>query len=68
MDAMNVVKDILKDPNESVRNYAALVLGDIGDASVIAALEAIGNDKDNPASGTAKQSIEKINKRIKGVK
>ncbi|MCX6134386.1 MAG: M1 family aminopeptidase [Ignavibacteriales bacterium] len=67
-DAMAVVKEILKDPNESVRNYAALVLGDIGDASVIPALEALGNDKENPASATARQSVEKINKRINAVK
>jgi len=44
------------------------VLGDIGDASVIPALEAAANDKDNPASGPAKQSIEKINKRLKDAK
>lgn len=67
-DAMAAVTEILKDPNESVRNYAALVLGDIGDASVIPALEALGNDKENPASATARQSIEKINKRINAVK
>ncbi len=67
-DAMAVVKEILKDPNESVRNYAALVLGDIGDASVIPALETIGNDKENSASASARQSIEKINKRINPVK
>jgi aminopeptidase N len=67
-DAMAVVKDLLKDPNESIRNYAAVVLGDIGDASVIPALETTGNDKENPASATAKRSIEKINKRISAVK
>jgi aminopeptidase N len=67
-DAMAVVKEILKDPGESVRNYAAVVLGDIGDASVIPALEAIGNDKENSASATAKQSIERINKRINAMK
>ncbi len=67
-DAMAVVKGILRDPNESVRNYAAIVLGDIGDASVIPELEAVGNDKENSASRSAKQSIEKINKRITVVK
>jgi aminopeptidase N len=67
-DAMGVVKDILKDPNESVRGYAAMVLGEIGDASVIAALEVVANDKENSASSTAKASIEKINKRIKDMK
>ena len=64
-DAMGVLKDILKDGNESVRNYAAIVLGDIGDVSVIPALEAVANDKDNAASASAKRSIENINKRAK---
>jgi hypothetical protein len=45
-----------------------MVLGDIADASVIPSLEAIGNDKENSASATAKRSIEKINKRISAVK
>lgn len=67
-DAMDVVKGILNDPNESVRNYAAIVLGDIGDASVIPALDVVANDKENSASATAKQSIEKINKRVKAAK
>ncbi len=67
-DAMTVVKELLKDQSESVRNYSALVLGDIGDASVIPALEALANDKDNPAAPTAKRSIDKINKRINDTK
>jgi HEAT repeat protein len=65
LDAMGVVKEILKDANESVRNYAAIVLGDIGDGSVIAALETVAQDKENAASASAKRSIEKINKRSK---
>ncbi|TSA24721.1 hypothetical protein D4R75_00850 [bacterium] len=67
-DAMAAVKEVLSGQGDSIKGFAAMVLGDIGDASVLPALEAVANDKDNPASGSAKQSIEKINKRLKDAK
>jgi HEAT repeat protein len=67
-DAMAAVKEVLSGKDDSIKSYAAVVLGDIGDASVIPALETVANDKDNPASGPAKQGIEKINKRLKDAK
>ena len=67
-DAIAAVKELLKDPSESVRNYSALVLGDIGDATVLSELEVLANEKDNSAAPTAKRSIEKINNRIKDKK
>jgi len=62
-DAVDAVKGILGDSPDFAKNYAVQVLGDIGDESVIPSLEAIANDKDNPAHESAKASIEKIKKR-----
>jgi aminopeptidase N len=63
-DALEAVKTVLNDPIDFMKSYAAQVLGDIGDASVIPTLQAIADDKDNPAMTAAKVSIEKINKRV----
>jgi aminopeptidase N len=67
-DAMEAVKGILSIKNDPVKNFAVMVLGEIGDASVIPALEAVANDKADLASGVAKQTIEKIKKRVEGKK
>ena len=63
VDAMEAVKGLLSDPVDYIKSFAAQVLGDIGDASVIPALQAIADDKNNPAKDAAKASIEKIKKR-----
>jgi aminopeptidase N len=60
--AVNAVKGVLDDRTSYARNFAVQVLGDIGDQSVIPALEQIANDKDDPANKSAKSSIEKIKK------
>ncbi|HTY37264.1 MAG TPA: M1 family aminopeptidase [Bacteroidota bacterium] len=67
-DAMGIVTGLLKDSNESIRSYSAQVLGEIGDASVIPALESVAGDKENPAAQAAKHSIERINQRLKDAK
>jgi HEAT repeat protein len=55
-----------KDKNEGVKSNAVQILGDIGDASVIPALESLSNDSALSASAlqAAKASIEKIKKRM----
>ena len=62
-DALTAVKSLLNDPDNYVKNLGVQTLGDLGDASVIPLLEPIANNKENSASGAAKQSIEKIQKR-----
>jgi aminopeptidase N len=62
-DAIDALKAILPDPNDFAKNFELLVMGEIGNESAVPALEAIANDKDNPAHDGAKASIEKIKKR-----
>jgi aminopeptidase N len=63
--AVQALLGILKDKNEGVKSNAVQILGDIGDASVIPALESISNEAEPSASvvRAAKTSIEKIKKR-----
>jgi aminopeptidase N len=63
VDAMTAVKNLLQDPDNYIKFLSVQTLGDIGDASVLPLLEPIANDKENSASGAAKQSMEKIQKR-----
>ena len=62
-DVMALYVSLLADKNNGIRRNAARTLGDLGDESVLPALEKIADDKDNPAAETAKGSIEKIKKR-----
>jgi len=54
---------LLHDKTTYIRSTAARMLGDMGDISVVPALEAIASDKENADAETAKSSIEKIKKR-----
>ncbi|MGB2868385.1 MAG: M1 family aminopeptidase [Bacteroidota bacterium] len=63
-EVIEALQSVLADKSDALRATAAQILGDLGDASVIPALEAIANDKDNPASNAAKTSVEKIRKRL----
>ncbi len=64
-DVLEFCATLLKDKNVGVRFSAISTLGEIGDQSVIPALETIANNKDDPAEGAAKGSIERIQKREK---
>ncbi len=66
--AAGAVRSVLDDVTSYARNFAVTVLGEIGDRSVIPALEAIAKDEDDPAFETAKASIENIKKREEGKK
>ena len=68
VDAMKAVTAVLDDQTSYARNFAVTVLGDIGNETVIPTLETIANDKEDPATETAKASIEKIKKRAEGKK
>ncbi|MBI1803275.1 MAG: HEAT repeat domain-containing protein [Ignavibacteriae bacterium] len=61
---MALYQSLLVDKNEGIRSNAVRALGEIGEEATIAALEKIASDNDNSASDTAKESIEKIKKRI----
>ena len=69
-DVMEVVAGLLKDKNDNIKQFAAGVLGDIGDSSVLPELEALLNDSSGgfylfgeSAVQTVKASIEKVKKR-----
>ena len=63
-DALNALKNVLGEPIHSGANYFAIqALGEIGDDSVIPALEVATKDPETQFSNAAKQSIEKIRKR-----
>lgn len=55
----------LKDPRESVRGNAALVLGAIGSQAEIAALEPLLQDRDGDVRRSAQRAIERIKLRAK---
>ncbi len=62
-DVMALYVSLLNDKNNNIRRTAARTLGDIGDETVLRALEKIADDVDNVAAETAKASLEKIKKR-----
>ncbi len=62
-EIISFYKSLLNDKDTGFRSNAARTLGNIGDESVIPALEPIANDKENPASDAAKRSIEKLTKK-----
>ncbi len=66
--AVEAVKSVLDDVTSYARNYAVMVLGDIGDQSVLPTLESIAKDEDDPAQKAAETSIENIKKREEGKK
>lgn len=55
---------LLGDKDPGFRSTAARMLGTIGDASVIPALEAVASDAANPASAAAKRSIKQLKERL----
>ncbi|MBI5463813.1 MAG: M1 family metallopeptidase [Ignavibacteriales bacterium] len=68
--AIQTLVHLLTDKNDAVKTNAAQILGDIGDASVIPALEAVPSDAgggfyllSSSTAKAAKASIEKIKKR-----
>jgi aminopeptidase N len=62
-DVVPLLMTLLHDKTTYIRSTAARMLGDMGDISVVPALEAIASDKENADAETAKSSIEKIKKR-----
>lgn len=62
-DVIDFCATLLGDKNRGVRFSVINTLGEIGNQSVIPALEAIANNKDDPAEGAAKGSVERIKKR-----
>lgn len=54
---------LLHDKNQHIRSSATRMLGDMGDNSVLPALEAIASDKEDTAAKMARESIDKIKKR-----
>ena len=67
-DVLALYQSLLSDKDDGIRSNAARTLGEIGEEPTIATLDRIANDKDNAASDTAKESIEKIKKRVAGKK
>ncbi|HEY6953219.1 MAG TPA: M1 family metallopeptidase [Bacteroidota bacterium] len=64
-DALAALKDALGETTHmGVKYFAIQALGDIGDDSVVPALETITKDPDVQFSGVAKASIDKIKKRL----
>jgi aminopeptidase N len=63
--AVQTLSGLLKDKNEGVKSNAVQILGDIGDASAIPALESLSNDPELSGSvlKSTKASVEKIKKR-----
>jgi HEAT repeat protein len=47
-----------------IRMFAINSIGSIGDQSSVALLEPIAGDKNDPVSGSAKNAIEQIKKRL----
>ncbi len=62
-DIVALYVSLLSDKNVGVRNNVITRLGEVGDESVIPALEKIANDAAHPSSNTAKASIEKLKKK-----
>ena len=63
-DVRAFYESLIADKNNGIRNAAVRTLGTIGDESTATLLQTIAEDAENVASGTAKQSIEKIKKRL----
>ncbi len=66
---LKTLSDLLADKNDGIKSNAAQILGDIGNESVIPALESVSSDAggyllDSPVAKAAKASIEKIKKRV----
>ncbi|HXG57204.1 MAG TPA: HEAT repeat domain-containing protein [Vicinamibacterales bacterium] len=57
----------LKDPDEAIRGNAALVLGAIGSQAHVAALQAVGSDRDRDVARAATRAIERIKMRSVGL-
>jgi aminopeptidase N len=66
MDVLHMMESIAGEKPSFVRGYAVRLLGDLGDATVIPALEKIAADGEDRSSSQAKTSIEEIRKRIGG--
>ncbi len=65
---IGAVADVLNDVTSYARNFAVVVLGDIGNQSVLPVLETIASDEDDPAHDVASASVENIKKRDEGKK
>ena len=63
-DVLAFFESLIGDKNNGIRSTAVRTLGTIGNESTVTLLEPLASDQDNAASETAKQSIEKIKKRL----
>ena len=63
-DVLSFYLSLLNDKNQGIRSTAVRTLGNIGGETAIPSLEIIAGDKENSSKDAAKESIEKIRKRI----
>ena len=62
-DIVSTLASLVNDRSTSFRSAVIRALGDLGNETVLPALDKIAADPDNAAAETAKQSVEKIRKR-----
>ena len=67
-DVLRLLESITGEKQSFIRTFAVRLLGDLGDAESLAALENIAGDGDDRSAEAAKASVEKIRKRTGGVK
>lgn len=65
-DVLRLLDSITGEKQSFIRTFAIRLLGDLGEAESLPALERIANDEDDRSAPAAKASIEKIRKRTGG--